>query len=728
MTFHYQKIATCPENNTLNVKLSPSRIALLVAVQFGTAALPVGLAHAEEQADESITVYGQANKAYAAGQISTTSNMGMLGDKDFMETPFNTIGYTEKQIQDQHAQDISEVISASDPSVFTSGATGLNLESIKIRGFDSAVGDMMFNGLYGIAPYYRSTPEMYQRIDVLKGPSSLLNGMPPNGSVGGAINLVPKRAQETPTTSFTGTYMSDSQFGGHLDLGRRFGSDNQFGLRFNGVFRDGDASVDNQEKQSQLASLGLDWRGNNAMIEADLYISKEHVDGPTRGLKVGSNVTELPSPPSSNTALAPDWAYNDSQDKGIMVRGELDINSHITTYTAIGASRTDFKSNIPSTIELTDSEGNLKITQGSVDLKSTRTSGEIGVRSNFSTGPVEHQLVINSTYFNEDKKDSPTRAMSSNTGETNIYNPSWIVENQSYNSYELPVDSTQVSYGIADTLSFANETFLLTLGIRHQSVDYRNAVGINGSIPPMTKLKESAITPAIAALYKFSPTVSLYANYAEGLTNGTTVTKTQYTNYGESFAPQKTKQTEVGLKLDLNTFAHTLSIFETKEPGEYEKDNTLSYDAEQRNRGVEWGFYGTLWEDYSLAGGIAYTDAELTKSADDNTQGKQAPKVPKVQAKLSLEWNLPTMRELTLIGQAQYMSKQYINEQNTLSVSGETIFDLGARYQSKIAEKNVTWRLAVNNVTDEDYWTTTHYADLALGAPRTVMLSASVDF
>ena len=127
----------------------------------------------------------------------------MLGDKDFLDTPFNAIGYTDKHIQDQHAQDISDVISASDPSVFTSGETGLNKESFKIRGFSSDIGDVMFNGLYGIAPYYRSSPEMYQRIDVLKGPASLLNGMPPNGSVGGSINLVTKRAQEAPITSLS---------------------------------------------------------------------------------------------------------------------------------------------------------------------------------------------------------------------------------------------------------------------------------------------------------------------------------------------------------------------------------------------------------------------------------------------------------------------------------------------------------------------------------------------
>lgn len=723
------QVATCHKKQSFSGKPTLSRIALLVALQISASALPISITHAEEQADESITVYGQANEAYAAGKISKASSIGMLGDKDFLDTPFNAIGYTDKHIQDQHAQDISDVISASDPSVFTSGETGLNKESFKIRGFSSDIGDVMFNGLYGIAPYYRSSPEMYQRIDVLKGPASLLNGMPPNGSVGGSINLVTKRAQEAPITSFTGTYMSDSQFGGHIDIGRRFGENEQFGVRFNGVFRDGDASVDGQSRKAQLASLSLDWRNDIALIEADLYFSTERVDGANRGLSIASGV-DVPFPPSSDTLLSPSWAYNDSEDKGMMIRAELDLSNSVTAYGAVGASRTDFDSNVPQRVKIIDDSGTLEVSLGSVKLESKRTSGEVGIRSSFDTGPIEHYLVLNSTYFREDKNDSPTGNNNPESWNPNIYNPVWGPEDSTYdNYYELPVDSTQISFGVADTLSLANGKYQLTLGLRHQSIDYESGVTWNGNAFPTTKLKESTYTPAIAALYKVSDSVSLYGNYTEGLTNGKTA-GSGAANVGEAFEPQKTKQTEAGLKLDMNDFAHTFSLFEIKKPNGYQDPDTniYSFGGEQRNRGIEWGFYGTVLEDYTLTGGIAYTDAEITKATDVTTEGKQATKLPDLQAKLALEWNLPVMRQLTLIGQANYMSEQYIDAQNTQSLSAQTIFDLGARYNSTIANQSVIWRLAVNNVTDEAYWTTTHYASLALGAPRTVMLSATADF
>ena len=140
---------------------------------------------------------------YAGGQVTTGGRVGLLGDKDFMETPFNTISYTDKFIADRQARDITDVISATDPTVFSNGQTGTINEFYYIRGFASAIGDVSFGGLYGISPYYRVSPEMFERIDVLKGPSALLNGMPPGGSVGGSVNLVPKRAGDDPLARLT---------------------------------------------------------------------------------------------------------------------------------------------------------------------------------------------------------------------------------------------------------------------------------------------------------------------------------------------------------------------------------------------------------------------------------------------------------------------------------------------------------------------------------------------
>lgn len=191
-TLYYQ--ITRPSRGVMHqhctLVLSRSATAVQRVLLPGMIACSIVAAIPSVLADDEVTlpplmVQGDKVQAYSGGQVTTRGRIGLLGDKDFMDTPFNTISYTEKFMADQQAKDISEVISKTDPTVFMSGIPGESNESYSIRGFRSAVGDVTVNGLAGMAGYYRSSPEMFERVEVLKGPSALLNGMPPKGSVGG---------------------------------------------------------------------------------------------------------------------------------------------------------------------------------------------------------------------------------------------------------------------------------------------------------------------------------------------------------------------------------------------------------------------------------------------------------------------------------------------------------------------------------------------------------------
>ena len=74
------------------------------------------------------------------------------------------------------------------------------------------------------------------------------------------------------------------------------------------------------------------------------------------------------------------------------------------------------------------------------------------------------------------------------------------------------------------------------------------------------------------------------------------------------------------------------------------------------------------------------------------------------------------------------MSKQYISADNSLSVPGRATYDVGARYATRVADRPLTLRASVNNLTNKAYWGMPQLSSLALGAPRTFMLSASMDF
>lgn len=665
--------------------------------------------------------------AYSGGQVATGGRVGLLGNKDFMETPFSTINYTEKFIQDAQAQNISEVISATDPTVFSSGMRGTYSENYSIRGFNSNINDVSIGGLYGMAPYYRVSPEMFERIEVLKGPSALLNGMPPGGSVAGSINMVPKRAGAEPLTRFTTTYMSDAQFGGHLDVGRRFGEGQQFGVRFNSVYRDGDTSTDKQKMKAQLNSLALDWQGERARLSADIYQSEDRVKGQNRGIGLGEGVP-VPRPPKADTLLNPDWGHVDSKDKGVIVRGEYDLSDNVMGYVAAGTSKTNYIYNGTIMSQVTNTAGDFDTTIGQLKTELRKTSGEAGLRGNFDSFGIGHQWSINATYYEDRHKEFGHRSVPGYGWTTNIYHPVWGPKAPLTNWPPVFHNENHLtSYGIADTLSFLDEQLQLTLGVRRQQVRTDSFNVSTGALS--SRYNESATTPAAAVLIKLNDDVSLYANYIEGLSKGPTAPFSA-ANSGEVFAPYKSKQKEVGIKLDLGDFAHTVSLYQITRPSSYTDPatNIFSTGGEQRNRGVEWSFFGTPIPDVRLMGGVARVQPKVTKSADEDDQGKTATGQPKLQGKLGVEWDTPVFEGLTLTANATAVSKQYISSDNSQSIPGYTIYDVGARYALQVADRPVTLRGTINNVTNKAYWGMPLLSALGLGAPRTVQLSASVDF
>lgn len=103
--------------------------------------------------------------------------------------------------------------------------------------------------------------------------------------------------------------------------------------------------------------------------------------------------------------------------------------------------------------------------------------------------------------------------------------------------------------------------------------------------------------------------------------------------------------------------------------------------------------------------------------------------MPKVQANLWAEWDTPGIDGLTLTSGAIYTASQYVDQANTQALDAWTRFDVGARYATRIAERPTTFRATVQNVFDRAYWSgVASYGAFSQGAPRTLLLSATVDF
>ncbi|HEU4806469.1 MAG TPA: TonB-dependent receptor plug domain-containing protein, partial [Nitrobacter sp.] len=110
--------------------------------------------------------------AYAGGQVATGGQLGILGNRSVMNSPFNITSYTDKFIRDQQAATGADAL-ILDPSVRSTAPTGGTVDSFNIRGFpvnEGNNGEFAFEGLYGIAPNYRIFTDYAERIEVLKGP------------------------------------------------------------------------------------------------------------------------------------------------------------------------------------------------------------------------------------------------------------------------------------------------------------------------------------------------------------------------------------------------------------------------------------------------------------------------------------------------------------------------------------------------------------------------------
>ncbi|WP_161794592.1 TonB-dependent siderophore receptor [Thalassospira sp. HJ] len=663
--------------------------------------------------------------AYAGGQVATGTRLGAFGNKDTMDTPIAATGYTSELIKNQQARDISDVMD-NDPSVINGNGFGTFANRFTIRGFDLKSDDVSIDGLYGTAPRQSVAIEMFDRVEVIKGASGFLNGMAPGASgLGGNINLVPKRAGDSPVTSFTGSYGATSEFGGHFDFGRRFGADDQFGVRTNIMHRAGEASIEDEDRETSLGSVALDFRGDDTRITFDAALNKLRVEEGRPTVRTGT-LTSLPDAPSGSHNFAADGTYSDLEDKFAQLRFEHDATDSTMLYTAIGAHNSDEIGDY-SSVTLTGTDGSSNFGSLASVYERDDVSGVAGIRQKFETGPVKHELNAGTTAMWQEER---TNWSSGSDVAGNIYNsgPSTVTFGNAGDA-ELNARTILTSYFIADTLSFMDDKIHLTGGVRRQNVKSRGYDVSTGA--KTSNYDSSANSPMVGIVGNVTDQISLYANYIEGLAKGETVTSSTAVNRGEVLAPFKTEQMEIGAKFDFGTFGGGIALFQAEKPSAFlNSSNVYTTDGEQRNRGLELTAFGEPVIGTRILGGITFVDAELTKTQNGTNDGNTAPGVPEYQATLGAEYDLPFLDGATVGGRLIHTASQYVNTGNTVEIPSWTRFDMSARYVTELYDYPVTFRANVENLTDNDYWesASTEWTYLTVGKPLTATFSLTADF
>ncbi|HFL2188842.1 TPA: TonB-dependent siderophore receptor [Pseudomonas putida] len=670
---------------------------------------------------------GGEAQPYAGGQVARQGAQGLLGARDFMETPFSITSYTSELVKNQQARTLGELI-ATDPSVRATNPAGGRFEQFTIRGFSLFNSDVAYNGLYGILPTYSIDMEMADRVDIIKGPSQLINGISPRGSVGGGINVQPKRAGDKPITEFTGSYASAGQAGGAVDVGRRFGEGQQFGVRFNGVKQAGDTEWDHQRVEREMAVLGLDFRGERLRLSADLGHTERDTDAPQERVLVGANA-KVPDANDVRHNYAQAWSKARTNDTFGALHAEYDVSESLLAYGAVGARKSnhDF---LRHNVSITNDAGDFTVQPRDFTRDETVRTAMAGVRNWFHTGPVSHELNLAATYFYMDFTNGGARYASA---PSNLYNPvaTPTPGTPTRIDPEVYTENRFSGVALADTLGFFDDRLLLTLGARWQRVQVDDwSDGVKGD----TAYDEEKVSPSGGVLLKVSDQLSLYANYMEGLSQGKIAPSTSV-NEDQIFPPFTSRQVEVGAKYDLGQVAFTASAFRIRQPA-YETNATsrvFGPNGKRDNRGIELSVFGEPVQGVRVLGGVMYIDSELTDTVGGAVDGNRAPATPEYNVNLGAEWDVPGVSGLTLTARGIHSSSQYLDQNNSKQIDGWERYDLGARYAFNVDATEVTLRASVENVLDDRYWSSAGASDdsepgLTLSTPRTYLLSATVGF
>ena len=693
-----------------------------------------------EEVDE-IIVTGQASQVeltneYAGDQVARGGRAGLLGNLDFLDAPFSGTAYTSDLVIAQQSESVGDVLQ-NDPVVRVAKGFGNFQEVYILRGFPVYSDDITLNGVYGILPRQFVAAELLERVEVFRGANAFINGAAPGGSgAGGTINLVSKRAPAEGIRRVTLGFEGDNQYSGAIDLGQRFGKSEEWGVRANGVLRDGEGAIEGQDTSLSVLSLGTDYAGTDFRFSADIGYQDNHIDAPRPQITPLGAIPEAPNP-SKNYAQP--FTFSDEQQVFAAARGEYDLTETITAWVGGGFREGEEVKDLANPRVAAD--GSASAYRFVNTREDSVRSIDAGLKANFETGSIDHSLVTSATFVDLKSKNafafSDFGGFSAGTLETPLAvippQPDAFIGGDLDNPL-VTETSENASFAIANTLAFAQGRLLATVGLRYQNIKTEAFDATTGTLT--SGYDAGKVTPSVGLVWKASPKISVYGNYAENLQPGATAPNVSggvpVTNGGEILDPFTGEQLEAGLKYDGGNFGGSFSVFSVNRPNGIVENQVFSADGEQRNKGIELSVFGEPIKGFRILGGATLLDNQLEKTQDGVNEGNTSIGTPEFQGNINLEYDLAALPGLTVDGRLVRTGKQFTDAANSTSVEAWTRLDLGVRYTLDTGENPVTLRARLENVTDNDYWASVggfpgaNY--LILGNPRTLSLSASVDF
>lgn len=685
---------------------------------------------------DTVYVYGdrEAEMKPLGEMAYQTQSVGLMGDKDTMDTPFTSMTVSRKSI-DAFASPTNGVMDALalNPSVRPVGAGIAN--EVSIRGFKLSDHSLYVNGIPGLLDQQKLTDVYIDTATVISGPNIGIAGTSSNQAVSGTVDFQSKRAQAKPNADLTLTYRGGSSFRQMIDVGKRFGDNQRWGVRVMADNIDGETAVKGEKLTQRDIFINIDQKTTYSKTNILAGYNYNKQEGMlSYGVGFGSKLKTLPKALDGSKIYGTDWTLNEYDNWIVGINHDQKLNDHVTAFVNAGYHREDWYGYLDGDPSITSENGDYTIKPNIYPLGVTKKYLGLGIKGKFNIGASEHEYVASvdrnwKTSSGGKWKTAPGTDKDGNyliTG--NVNHPTAGVR-PDVNPFDAPCPKSQVltinGWTLMDTISFANGKYQVVAGVHGQTLKKHS--------PGAAEAKYDDVSPTWAFLYKPTDNFTAYVSHTENFFDGTLVSgqnsdKIDYENAGKYLDPAKYKQNEFGVKYKGGNLLHTLSFFQIEKPnyGDVWKDGKLYYlgVGKQKNKGFEYSFTGSVSDKVDIIGGFTYVDTKQAtgKAASD---GKKVNGVPEWSATAGIVYKQND--SLKYLARARYMGNSYIQDER-LKVPSFFLFDLGANYTTKLNETPVTFKAMVYNLFDKKYWNPMNSNSLAIGMPRTFTLSAEFHF
>lgn len=688
---------------------------------------------------EKVEVKGRGVKSFSAASddnLRDRANLGLLGKQNAFTSPITVVNYDEKAFADKEPRNVVDVIAKTDASTMSFGGETNTLNGLYVRNLQIDSRQFSVNGLAGLYSTYNSPTAAVGSAQLIKGASTATVGMDAEGTSGASVNIETKRATDEPINRVGLAWFSNNRVQPSVDFGRRFGSNNQWGIRFNGKYRKGDTPRSGYNEDAREAAIGADYRGERLKAGIDLIYTKRETEGGRARVQDMQRLSfNMPAAPNGKTNLMPGWSGQTTEDKTAMATFEYAAEHGVSYSGGIGYMDSRYDGSFTQ-LTMRDALGNYSAAGSrAIDYISRTTSANLKARGEFETGPITHNWSVAGDYVKRHRDFH--QSAQAGAFRTNIYNPVFpaapvfgpLSNNNTHETFTAP------SLAVADTMGMFDNKLRLTLGGRLQYIKHENHR--TGS-----RIKDHALSPMITAAYLPNPNLVFYGNYMRDLEPGTLVDNTNALNNGDSLSPAKTEQVEFGVRKNWydGLVTSTASVYRIYRPSAYLDPTTriFGYGGEERNSGLELNTYANLLgKTLRPSLGVSFMRAELRDYKEFDSQsvvsGKQQVTSPRIIAKAGVEWDTPFAKGLTLNAYAQHYGKSFQNAANTYTLPSYTTVDVGAKYETKLGKGNkLTVRGAVENVFNKHYWQIQRgrydRSFAVVGMPRTFWLKADWSF